>query len=93
VTAYKYLKLILLGDNFTLMCSKDGRWRGMDNLIIKSLEEFVNNANMLLNHSIVSAYCFGSAIYENFHSGYSDLDFFIIIENIISEDDFQKFSS
>ncbi|MGH4123846.1 MAG: DNA polymerase III subunit beta [Clostridium sp.] len=65
----------------------------MDNLIIKSLEEFVNKSNMLLNHSILSAYCFGSAIYEDFHNGYSDLDFFIITDNIISEDDFQKFSS
>jgi hypothetical protein len=65
----------------------------MDALIIKSLEQFVNKANMLLNHSIVAAYCFGSAIYEDFNNGYSDLDFFIIIEKNISEDDFQKFSS
>lgn len=65
----------------------------MNTLTIKFLEEFIKNANTLLNHSILSAYCFGSAIYEDFHSGYSDLDFFIIIENLISEDDFQKFSS
>lgn len=64
----------------------------MDALIIKSLDEFVTKANMLLNRSIVSAYCFGSAIYDDFHTGYSDLDFFIITENTISEDDFQKFS-
>ncbi|MCM1990121.1 GNAT family N-acetyltransferase [Oceanirhabdus seepicola] len=64
----------------------------MEVQIIKSLEEFVDKANVILNNSILSAYCFGSATYEDFHSGYSDLDFFIITESIISEDDFQKFS-
>lgn len=65
----------------------------MDDLIIKSLKEFVNESNMILNNSILSAYCFGSAIYDDFHNGYSDLDFFIIINKIISEEEFQKFSS
>lgn len=65
----------------------------MEDLIIKSLKEFVNESNMILNNSILSAYCFGSAIYDDFHNGYSDLDFFIIINKIISEEEFQKFSS
>lgn len=65
----------------------------MDALIIKLFKEFVNKSNIILGNSIVSAYCFGSVLYEDFHSGYSDLDFFIIAEKIISEDDFTKFSS
>jgi len=65
----------------------------MDALITKSLKEFVNKSNIILDNSIVSAYCFGSVLYEDFHSGYSDLDFFIIVDKIISEDDFTKFSS
>lgn len=64
----------------------------MDDAILKSLKEFVNKSNSLLYNKIVAAYCFGSAIYEDFHNGYSDLDFFIITDNIISQEDFQKFS-
>jgi hypothetical protein len=65
----------------------------MDTFILKSLEEFTNMANMLLNHSIVSSYCYGSAVYDDFHIGYSDLDFFIIIDKMISKDDLQRLSS
>lgn len=64
----------------------------MDALIIKSLEEFVDKANVILNNSILSAYCFGSSIYGDFCSGYSDLDFFIITENAIIEHNFEEFS-
>ena len=64
----------------------------MDAEISKSLNEFVNKANVLLDGSIVSAYCYGSAVYGDFHQGYSDLDFFIISENLITEDDFNTFS-
>ncbi len=42
----------------------------MEAQIIKSLEEFVDKANVILINSILSAYCFGSATYEYFHSGY-----------------------
>lgn len=52
----------------------------------------MDKSNTLLNSSIRSAYCFGSAVYEDFHIGYSDLDFLIIVEKIISEDDFRRFS-
>ena len=65
----------------------------MDDITIKVLKEFVNKSNELLGNSILSAYCFGSAIYDDFHSGYSDLDFFIIADCIISEEDFEKFSA
>lgn len=65
----------------------------MDTEIMKSLKEFVDKSNMLLGNSILSAYCFGSAVYDDFHAGYSDLDFFIINKNPISESDFCKFSS
>jgi hypothetical protein len=64
----------------------------MDYKALKALEEFVDKANVILNNSIMSAYCFGSAIYDDFHIGYSDLDFFIIADNIITKDDFEKFS-
>lgn len=64
----------------------------MDDLIIKSLEQFVGKANVILNDSILSAYCFGSSIYGDFCSGYSDLDFFIITENTITEHTFKEFS-
>lgn len=65
----------------------------MDALIKKSLSEFVHEADILLNNNISSAYCYGSAVCDDFHIGYSDLDFFIIVENAISEDNFQKLSS
>ncbi|QAA33042.1 nucleotidyltransferase domain-containing protein [Clostridium manihotivorum] len=64
----------------------------MDYKAIKALEEFVDKANTILNNTVVSAYCFGSAIYDDFHIGYSDLDFFIIVDKTITEDDFKKFS-
>ncbi|WP_160673559.1 nucleotidyltransferase domain-containing protein [Clostridium sp. C8-1-8] len=64
----------------------------MDYKALKALEEFVDKANVILNNSIMSAYCFGSAIYDDFHIGYSDLDFFIIADKIITRDDFEKFS-
>lgn len=64
----------------------------MDALIIKSLGEFVGRANVILDNSILSAYCFGSSIYDDFCSGYSDLDFFIITENNITEQHFEEFS-
>lgn len=68
------------------------RVKDMDEVIIKSLNEFVYKANGILGNSILAAYCFGSAIYDDFHSGYSDLDFFIINENNISKQDFEQFS-
>lgn len=64
----------------------------MDAHIVKSLEEFVDKANGILNNNILSAYCFGSSIYEDFHIGYSDLDFFIVTEDTITEDIFKEFS-
>jgi len=64
----------------------------MDSLIKQSLEEFVKKSDLLLKHSIISAYCFGSAVYNDFHMGYSDLDFFIIIDKAISVEDYKNFS-
>jgi len=58
----------------------------MDTSIKKSLEEFVSKSNKLLDNRIISAYCFGSAVYEDFHRGYSDLDFFMIIDGTITEE-------
>lgn len=65
----------------------------MDKVVINLLKEFVSKVNMILENSVLSAYCYGSATYDDFHTGYSDLDFFIIIEKIISEEDFQKLIS
>lgn len=65
----------------------------MDKSIINSLEEFVAKDNTLLDNSVLSAYCYGSATYDDFHIGYSDLDFFLIIAKAITEEDFQKLSS
>jgi hypothetical protein len=79
-------------DNCIRMHSNIEEGRVMDALIIKSLEEFVDKANMILNNSITSAYCFGSSIYEDFYSGYSDFDFFIVTENDITEHNFEEFS-
>ncbi|HWT27375.1 MAG TPA: nucleotidyltransferase domain-containing protein [Mobilitalea sp.] len=63
----------------------------MNEQIKKELTVFVNQANDILNGKIVSAYCFGSAIYDDFHEGYSDLDFFIIVDGYLSEADFNRF--
>jgi predicted nucleotidyltransferase len=63
----------------------------MKNQIMKALEEFVNTADALLNNRILAAYCFGSAVYDDFHEGYSDLDFFLIVDSLLSEEDFDQF--
>jgi GrpB-like predicted nucleotidyltransferase (UPF0157 family) len=65
----------------------------MDKTVICPLEEFVAKANALLDNRVISAYCYGSATYDDFHISYSDLDFFIIIDKEIVEEDFQKLSS
>jgi predicted nucleotidyltransferase len=59
--------------------------------IASALKEFVAAADNLLGNKIVAAYCFGSAIYDDFHLGYSDLDFFIIVGAALSQGDFQAF--
>ena len=63
----------------------------MKNQIMKALKEFVNTADALLNNRILAAYCFGSAVYDDFHEGYSDLDFFLIEDSLLSEEDFDQF--
>lgn len=63
----------------------------MDKEIKSALEEFVAMADNLLGHKIVVAYCFGSAVYEDFHLGYSDLDFFIVADTLLTEGNFQDF--
>jgi GrpB-like predicted nucleotidyltransferase (UPF0157 family) len=65
----------------------------LDITVIKPLEEFVAKINALLDNSVLSVYCYGSATYDDFHIGYSDLDFFAIIDKAITEEDFQRLSS
>lgn len=64
----------------------------MDASILKSLEDFIQKANVILEGNMMSAYCFGSAVYEDFQDGYSDLDFFIIVDTEITDAIFKKFS-
>lgn len=63
----------------------------MDSQILTALELFINTANCFLNRRIIAAYSFGSAIYDDFHTGYSDLDFFIISDGELSIHDFDRF--
>ncbi|MDD2283743.1 MAG: nucleotidyltransferase domain-containing protein, partial [Eubacteriales bacterium] len=63
----------------------------MDKEIKLALEEFAATADNLLGNKIVAAYCFGSAVYEDFHLGYSDLDFFIVADTLLTEGNFQDF--
>lgn len=63
----------------------------MDNKIKNVLSEFVKTADILLHNNILAAFCFGSAIYDDFHEGYSDLDFFIVVNGHITEEDFMQF--
>lgn len=58
----------------------------MDSLVVKSLEEFIDKANSILNNGILAAYCYGSLVYDDFCIGYSDLDFFIVAENALTEE-------
>ncbi|HEX2945001.1 MAG TPA: aminoglycoside adenylyltransferase domain-containing protein [Clostridia bacterium] len=64
----------------------------MDAEIIKSLNEFVKRADILLKGSLLSAYCYGSAVYGDFHCGYSDLDFFLLAKDSITAETFSSFS-
>lgn len=63
----------------------------MDKEIKGSLETFVATADKLLGNKIVAAYCYGSAAYDDFHLGYSDLDFFIVADTLLTEEDFRHF--
>jgi hypothetical protein len=63
----------------------------MDEDIKSALEEFVATADNLLANKIVAAYCFGSTVYEDFHLGYSDLDFFIVADTLLTEENFRDF--
>lgn len=64
----------------------------MNNTILKALESFIDDADFILSNRIISAYCHGSAAYDDFHRGYSDLDFFIIIKGDIDKEIFEEFS-
>ena len=63
----------------------------MDKEVKGSLETFVATADKLLGNKIVAAYCFGSAVYDDFHLGYSDLDFFIVADTLLTEENFRDF--
>ena len=63
----------------------------MEEEIKSALEEFAATADNLLGNKIVAAYCFGSAVYADFHLGYSDLDFFIVADTLLTEGNFQDF--
>lgn len=38
----------------------------MNSLTVQSLEEFIDNANLLLKQSILTTYCFGLEVYVDF---------------------------
>lgn len=63
----------------------------MEGEIKEALEIFVTTADKLLGNRIVAAYCYGSAAYDDFHRGYSDLDFFIVADTVLTEEDFRHF--
>ena len=65
----------------------------MDKEIETALRGFVSEADVLLGHTVAAAYCFGSAVYDDFHAGYSDLDFFILADKELTEEDFNRFHS
>lgn len=63
----------------------------MNREIASALKEFVAAVDSLLDNKIVAAYCFGSAAYHDFRLGYSDLDFFIVVDSALSQGNFQAF--
>ncbi len=63
----------------------------MNNKIDEALYEFISTADVLLNNKILAAYCLGSAAYDDFHEGYSDLDFFIVVNGCLTKEDFIRF--
>lgn len=63
----------------------------MDEKIKTALAQFAGKAISLLGNNIIAAYCFGSACYGDFHLGYSDLDFFLVVRGSLTEDDFRDF--
>ncbi|ADL52703.1 hypothetical protein [Clostridium cellulovorans] len=60
----------------------------MNPKILDTLETFSKDINNIFNKNLKSLYVYGSAIYDDLHVGYSDLDFFAVVSNQINEDDF-----
>jgi hypothetical protein len=91
------------GPNKLYRMSLDGQVRDFIYYVLKNEEYhydgnvdgiiFAAKINALLDNSVLSVYCYGSATYDDFHIGYSDLDFFAIIDKAITEEDFQRQTS
>ena len=58
----------------------------MDSNIITTLEIFSEEINSLLKNNLKALYVYGSAVYDDLHMGYSDLDFLAIISDELNEE-------
>ncbi len=60
----------------------------MDQALTGSLRRFADGVNQLLDGELAALYLFGSAVYDDLHPGYSDLDFFAVSARPLTAADF-----
>ncbi len=60
----------------------------MDQALTESLRRFADGVDRLLGGQLAALYLFGSAVYDDLHPGYSDLDFFAVSARPLTVADF-----
>lgn len=64
----------------------------MESDVRVSLEQFAEKADAVVCSRIKAVFAYGSAVYDDVHVGYSDLDFLAVVDGELSEKDFAVLS-